>query len=85
MEPVRVSVKSSTITLYPAFKIEAKMPTTRILEALNQVEDEYKKMAAKGRDLETCHETVLDKYPSRLKINENFKELASTGFTPEFL
>lgn len=84
MQPVDVSIKGSTISLFPAFKIEANLKTIRILPALNTVEDEYKKMASKGRDPETCQRTILAKYPSRLAENENFKELSSTGFTPEF-
>ena len=84
MQGLEVSVKGSTIKLYPAIKIEQHMKTIRILPALNTVEDQYKKMVAKGRDVELCHETILGKYPSRLAINENFKELADTGFRPEF-
>ena len=84
MKAVEVSVKGSTIKLYPAIKIEQQMKTVRILPALNTVEEQYKKMVAKGRDVELCHETVLGRYPSRLAVNENFKELVDTGFMPEF-
>ena len=84
MRAVEVSHKGSTIKLFPAFKIETNMKTIRILPALNMVEDEYKKMVAKGRDIELCHEIVLEKYPSRLAVNENFKELTATNFCPEF-
>ena len=41
-------------------------------------------MATKGRNPETCHKEILAKYPSRLAVNENFKELADTNFSPEF-
>ena len=84
MEAVDVSVKGSILSLFPAFKIEKKLPDIRVLEALNIVEDEYKEMAKKpGRNPETCHQTVLGKYPSRLAVNEKFKELADTDFKPE--
>ena len=84
MQSVEVSIKGSTISLFPALKIEANLNMVRILPALNTVEDEYKKMASKGRDPETCQRTILAKYPGRLAENENFKELSSTGFIPEF-
>ena len=84
MQAVEVSVKGSTIKLFPAIKIERDMKTIRILPALNTIEDEYKKMVSKGRDIEMCHETILEKYPSRLAVNENFKELSTTNFSPEF-
>ena len=83
MEAVEVSVKGSILSLFPAFKIEKKLPDIRVLEALNIVEDEYKEMAKKGRSPESCHQTVLEKYPYRLAINEKFKELADTDFKPE--
>ena len=83
MQPLEVSVKSSIIKLYPAMKIEQGMKTVRILPALNTVEECYKKMVTKSCNPELCHATVLGKYPSRLAINENFKELAETGFKPE--
>ena len=84
MQAVKVSVKDSIIQLYPAIKIEQHMQTVRILPALNCIEDQYKKMVSKGRDIELCHEMILGKYPSRLALNENFKELADTNFNPEF-
>ena len=83
MEAVEVSVKGSILSLFPAFKIEKKLPDIRVLEALNIVEDEYKEMAKKGRSPESCHQAVLEKYPYRLAINEKFKELADTDFKPE--
>ena len=77
MQTVDVSVKGSSISLFPAFKVEANLPMIRILQALNTVEEEYKKLVHKGRDPEVCHEIVLGKYPSRLAINENFNKLPS--------
>ena len=84
MQSVSVSVKDSVLTLFPALKIEANMPTVRILPALNTVEEGYKKMVSKGRDLELSHQMILAKYPARLSINENFEELAATEFAPNF-
>ena len=84
MQQVEVSIKGSTISLFPALKIEAKLSSVRILEAFNTLEDEYKKMSSKGRCPEMCHQTVLAKYPHRLRVNENFKELSSTGYKPEY-
>ena len=84
MRVVEVSIKGSTMQLFPALKIEANEKMIRILPALNIIEDQYKKMVSKGQDVEICHETILGKYPSRLAINENFKELAATNFNPEF-
>ena len=74
----------SSSSLFPALKIEANEKMIRILPALNTIEDQYKKMVSKGQDVEICHGTILGKYPSRLAINENFKELAATNFNPEF-
>ena len=83
MSPVQVLVKGSTITVYPAFKVEEKMKTVAILKALNIVEDEYKKMVAKRDNPEVCHELIIGKYPHRLAINDVFKPLAETDFRPE--
>ena len=83
MQTVEVSVKKSIVDLFPAFKIEEKLPMTRILQALNTVEDEYMKLGKKGRNPETCHEEVLGKYPHRLAINEHFIDLLSTDFKPQ--
>ena len=83
-EAVSVQVKSSVLSLFPTFKVEDKYPLVRINEALNVVEEYYKKLAAKGRDLTVCHREILDKYPGRLCLNENFKDLEDTLFSPEF-
>ena len=83
-EAVSVLVKSSVLSLFPCFKIEAKFPLVRISEALNLVEDHYKKLVAKGRDLTICHREILNQFPGRLANNENFKDLKETGFSPEF-
>ena len=85
MQAVTVSIKEgSTLRVFPAFKVERDLKTIRILPALNTVEDEYKKMVSKGRDIEMCHQTILAKYPTRLAVNENFKLLSDTNFNPEF-
>ena len=77
MQSVEVAIKKGSITsilsLFPFFKVEKDMPTVRILPALNTVEDQYKKMATKGRDISMCHQEIVAKYPSRLAVNENFK------------
>ena len=53
MQPVEVSVKSSTIKLYPALKIEQGMKTVRIMPALNTMEECVRASGGKATRLDS--------------------------------